>query len=286
MNRSFFGALALALVAMLLLAGTAPNAYAQDAGAAPAAQPGNIFFEIIKNVGFFWLILLPCSIWLIAMIVLLFLDLRMSGAIPPGFVEDFTDTVNKRKFKEAYDMTREDPSFLGRVLTAGMARLQYGLDDAREAALNTLDAIRSDKEQKNNYTAVIATIGPLLGLVGTVFGMIEAFIELKSGTAPNTSKLADGIQHALSVTLVGVGIAVPAIAFNTFFRNRIAQLTLTVGNVADDLLTQMYHNSKRPAAPGPQGPPTPGGPPTNPLGPVQAAQSSTSMTAQRKQGGA
>jgi biopolymer transport protein ExbB len=227
----------------------------QPAAAAPASQPvkstDNIFVHIIRSVGVFWLVLLPTSIWLIAMVVLLAMDLRMSAAIPTGFVEEFTDTVNKRKFKEAFDLAKADPSYLGRVLTAGMARLQYGLEDAREAALNALESVKSDKEQKNNYTAVIATLGPLLGLVGTVFGMIEAFMELSTGTNPNPAKLADGISHALAVTLVGVAIAVPAIAFNAYFRNRITQVTLDVMHVADDLLTQMFHNSKKPAAPAP-----------------------------------
>jgi biopolymer transport protein ExbB len=244
----------LALFALLV---TLAPAVAQDEGAAPpppapgatAAAPDNVFVHIIKSVGFFWIVLLPTSIWLIAMVVLLSLDLRMGQAIPGGFVDDFTDTVNKRRFKEAYDMARSDPSYLGRVLTAGMARLQYGLEDAREAAFNTLEGIKSDKEQKNNYTAVIATLGPLLGLVGTVFGMIEAFIELSSGSNPNPARLAAGISHALAVTLVGIAIAVPAIAFNTYFRNRITQLMLEVGHVADDLLTQMYPNSKKPGVP-------------------------------------
>lgn len=244
--------LVLALVALLL--SVAP-ALAQDAGeAAPAPAPAatghdNIFVHIIKSVGFFWIVLLPLSIWLIAIVVLLSLDLRMAQAIPAGFVDDFTDTVNKRRFKEAYELARSDPSYLGRVLTAGMSRLQYGLDDARESAFNTLEGIKSDKEQKNNYTAVIATLGPLLGLVGTVFGMIEAFMALSAGTAANPTRLAAGISHALAVTLVGIAISVPAIAFNTYFRNRITQLTLEVGHVADDLLTQMYHNSKKPGVP-------------------------------------
>jgi biopolymer transport protein ExbB len=257
----------LALFALLV---TLAPAVAQDEGAAPpapapgatAAAPDNVFVHIIKSVGFFWIVLLPTSIWLIAMVVLLSLDLRMGQAIPGGFVDDFTDTVNKRRFKEAYDMARSDPSYLGRVLTAGMARLQYGLEDAREAAFNTLEGIKSDKEQKNNYTAVIATLGPLLGLVGTVFGMIEAFIELSSGSNPNPARLAAGISHALAVTLVGIAIAVPAIAFNTYFRNRITQLMLEVGHVADDLLTQMYHNSKKPAPPAS---------PVTPAAPVVAA---------------
>ena len=169
---------------------------------------------------------------------------------PADFVEEFTETVNKRRFKEAFDMVREDTSYLGRTMTAGMSRLQYGLDDARESAMNTLEGLRSDKEQKNNYTATIATLGPLLGLVGTVFGMIMAFMELSSGSNVNPAKLAEGISHALAVTLVGVAVSVPAITVNTYYRNRITQVMLDVGHVADDLLTQMYHNSKKPSAAG------------------------------------
>ncbi|MGL6075563.1 MAG: MotA/TolQ/ExbB proton channel family protein [Fimbriiglobus sp.] len=250
-RRAWLSLIAVALVMLL-----APSlGLAQDAPAEGGGEPksqNNIFIHIITSVGIFWILLLPISVWLVAMVVLLALDLKMSAAIPAGFVDEFTDTVNKRKFKEAYDMARNDTSYLGRTLTAGMARLQYGIEDAREASMNTLEALKSDKEQKNNYTAVIATLGPLLGLVGTVFGMIMAFMELaKPGANPNPSVLAEGISHALAVTLVGVAISVPAIALNTYFRNRITQLMLEVGTVSDDLLTQMYHNSKKPGAPAP-----------------------------------
>lgn len=241
-------ALAAAAVVLLALPGVAA-AQDADAAAAPAADDNKVVF-IIRSVGWvFGAVLLGCSVWLIALVVLLFLDLRMPNAIPAGFVDEFTETVNQRKFKEAFDMAKSDPSFLGRVLTAGMYRLQYGLDDARESALNTLESIKGDKDSKNNYTAVIASLGPMLGLVGTVFGMIGAFMELgKPGTTANPTALASNVAHALSVTLIGIAISVPAIAFNAFFRNRIARVTMDVGHIADDLLTQMYHNSKKPAA--------------------------------------
>lgn len=242
------------LIASVLFVGFAQFGMAQDGEAVPAAPTKaadqNKMVFIITSIGWvFGIVLLGCSVWLVAICVLLFLDLRMQNAIPPGFVDEFTDIVNKRKFKEAYDMARGDPSFLGRVLTSGMARLQYGLEDAREASMNTLESIKSDKDSKNNYTAVIASLGPMLGLVGTVFGMIGAFMELGSGSTPNPAKLAENVAHALSVTLVGIAISVPAIAFNAFFRNRITKVTMDVGHIADDLLTQMYHNSKKPAPP-------------------------------------
>jgi biopolymer transport protein ExbB len=247
----------------LFIVGTFANvAHAQESGGSGSDKPLVLF--MMEALGWvFGPLLLAVSVSLVALVVLLALDLRMSAAIPPGFVDEFTDTVNKRKFKEAFDMARNDPSFLGQVLTAGMSRLQYGLEDAREAAMNTLEAIKSDKEQKNNYNAVIATIGPMLGLVGTVYGMIKSFSVLASATQVNPAKLADGISHALVVTLFGVAISVPAIFFNAFFKNRITRVTMDVGHIADDLLTQMYHNSKKPAAAAPGAPAAapPGAPP-------------------------
>src|SRR5262249_61203663 len=124
------------------------------------------------------------------MAVLLAMDLRMGAAIPPGFVEDFTDTVNKRRFKEAYELAKNDGSFLGKVMTSGMQRLQYGIEDAREAAFNMVESIRSSKDQLVSYFATIGTLGPMLGLVGTVYGMIRAFMRLGSGAAPPAGELA------------------------------------------------------------------------------------------------
>ena len=250
--------LCLAVLALLAVAVFADLAAAQDATPAAPAEatkektPLPLF--MLESLGWvFGPLLLGISVAMLALVVLLFLDLRMTAAIPPGFVDEFTDTVNKRKFKEAFDMARNDPSFLGQVLTAGMSRLQYGLEDAREAALNALETIKSDKDQKNNYTAVIATLGPMLGLVGTVYGMILSFQVLSQGGQPNPTALASGISHALVVTLVGVAISVPAIFFNTFYRNRITHVTMDVGHIADDLLTQMYHNSKKAGAGAPAG---------------------------------
>jgi biopolymer transport protein ExbB len=226
---------------------------AADSSRAPdqARQSSNIFMHIIKSLSWFAPIMLVVSIALIALIMLLVMELRMGSAIPPGFVEDFTETVNKRKFKEAFEMAKEDGSFLGRVMTTGMSRLQYGIDDAREAAFNMVESVKAGKDQLITYLATIGTLGPMLGLVGTVWGMILSFMELGRGGSPNPAKLADGISHALVVTLVGIALSVPAIFCHAFFRNRLIRISMDVGNIADDLLTQMYHNSRKPGAPEP-----------------------------------
>jgi biopolymer transport protein ExbB len=211
-------------------------------------SPLKIIKHMIVSVGIiFGIVLGLVSVALVTLVVLLVLELRMSSAVPPSFVEDFTDTVNKRRFKEAYELAKEDPSFVARVLAAGMARLQYGIEDAREASFSMLESVKAGKEQLIVYLATIGTLGPLLGLVGTVFGMILAFMTLASGSQINAQQLAGDISHALVVTLLGIGMSVPAIFFHAFFKNRLTRITHDAGNVADDLLTQMYYNSKKPA---------------------------------------
>src|SRR5207249_4786890 len=122
-DRSALGLLlAFTISAVIWLAPAGQIAFAQESGDAPAAaaadQEDSLFIHIVKSAGpVFGGLLLLLSVSLVALIVMLALDLRMSIAIPPAFVEQFTDTVNKRKFKEAYDLARADNSFLAKVLT-------------------------------------------------------------------------------------------------------------------------------------------------------------------------
>lgn len=224
------------------------GAAGEEAPAKPveAKKADSLLWHIIKSAGWvFGPLLLGISILLVALIVLLLMDLRLGVAVPPAFVEDFTDTVNKRRFKEAFEMAKEEDSYLGRVLTTGMGRLQYGIEDAREAAFNMVDSIESNKKQLITYLATIGTLGPLLGLVGTVFGMILSFMELSVGGSPDPKKLADGISHALVVTLLGIALSVPAIFAHAYFSNALNRIKHDVSNIADDLLTQMFHSSKK-----------------------------------------
>ncbi len=257
-------------VSLTLVLCTPATARAADEKKEEPKEPPNIFVHLVSSAGpIFGPLLLIVSIILVSLIVLLAMDLRMSVAVPGGFVDEFADLVNRRQFKQAFDMCRDDSSFLARVMTAGMARLQYGIEDAREAAMNMVESVKAGKEQLINYLGTIGTLGPLLGLVGTVWGMIMSFMELGSGDTPKASKLAEGISHALVVTLLGIGLSVPAIFCHAFFKNRSTRITMDTSNLADDLLTQMYHNSKKAeAAPRPPRRPGPRAPPPRPPCPL------------------
>lgn len=243
-------------VAASVVLTTPATARAQEPDPPPAdQQPAatkstNPIVHFFVSIGImFGLLFAAISVGMVALIILLILDLRLGEAVPTAFVDDFTNMVNKRQFKQAYDLCKGDSSFLARVLTAGMGRLQYGIEDAREAMMGMVETVKSGKDAWISYLATIGTLGPLLGLVGTVSGMVSAFRTLgESENAPKASELAGSISHALVVTLVGVAVSVPAIFFYTFFKNRLNAITTNTTNLADDLLTQMYHNSRKTAA--------------------------------------
>jgi biopolymer transport protein ExbB len=249
---ALLGIFVVSSVAVTVMMCTPVAARAQEGENQPPAEeqkkaPVNPIVHFFQSIGVvFGLLFAAISVGMVALIILLLLDLRLGEAVPTAFVDEFTNMVNKRQFKQAYDLCKGDTSFLARVMTAGMGRLQYGIEDAREAMLGMVDTVRSSKDAWIAYLATIGTLGPMLGLVGTVSGMVGAFRKLgEASGAPDATSLAGEISHALVVTLVGVAISVPAIFFYTFFKNRLTAITTSTTNLADDLLTQMYHNSRK-----------------------------------------
>jgi biopolymer transport protein ExbB len=220
-------------------------AFAEGEEAASDVHDPSLIRFFITPIG---LLLLAIYFLFVALLVWLALDVRGGAMMPFDFIETFEDAMNKRRYKEAFEMAKADNSMIGKVMTAGMTRLQHGLQEARDAALAMIESLRARKEHVISYVAIIGTLGPLIGLVGTVSGMISSFSELGRGGTPDPSKLAAGISHALNATLVGIFLSCLAIPAYSFFKNRLSRVTIDASLMADDLLTQMYHSSRRPAS--------------------------------------
>lgn len=248
------------VVLLGLLLATPPATWAQDeAKPAPSSTPSSpaaeakgesaseamINFLFKSATGY---VLLICYFAFIALLVWLLLDLRAGAFTPAEFIETFEEALNKRRYKEAFEMAKADGSMIGRVMTAGMTRLQHGLQEARDAAGAMLHNLKSRKDHVLTYIAIMGTLGPLIGLVGTVSGMIDSFAKLGGSETPKPGDLAQGISHALNATLVGIFLSCMAIPAYSFYKNRLSRLTNDLSLLVDDLLTQMYHSSRRPAS--------------------------------------
>jgi biopolymer transport protein ExbB len=186
------------------------------------------------------LVILGMSFYLVALVVWMFLEFRRDVAIPAGLPARIDRLIEERRETDVYGLLRQEGSFLGRVLREGVARLPLGMPAAQRAMELANDKSAMEMEHRTTYLATVGTLGPMLGLLGTVYGMILSFGVIgRAGEAPQASDLASGISTALIATLEGIAVSVPAIAFYAFFRNRIARIALEVQMEAEGLLERL-----------------------------------------------
>jgi biopolymer transport protein ExbB len=212
-----------------------------------------------------WVILLM-SFYLITLIAWMALEYRRSVAIPEKLTRELTDLLALKQYNEAYQKVAESPTFFGKVLAAGVRKIPSGLANAQRAMELANDDATMAMEHRTTYLATVGTLGPMIGLVGTVYGMIWSFrVIATAGGSPQASQLASGISTALFATLEGIAISIPAIVFYAMFRNRIARLSLEVAMTAETFLEQFPTSARsiHPVAASALTPPrnAPGGPP-------------------------
>lgn len=174
---------------------------------------------------------------LVAFVTMNLLAVRRDNILPEALVQGFEAHLNEKRYQDAYDLAKGDESFLGKVLTAGMAQLSSGYDNAVSAMEEVGAEENMRLEQRLSYVALIAQVGPMFGLLGTVDGMVMAFdVIAKSSQTPKPSQLAQGIGTALVTTVVGLWIAIPSIAYYHIVRNRMVRLVSEVGVVSGGLM--------------------------------------------------
>ena len=187
----------------------------------------------------YMIIFLALSFTLVALFVMNLLTARRDNVCPMLLVETFENHLNEKRYQEAYELAKADESFLGQVLSAGLAKLSSGYQQAIEAMQEVGEEENMKLEHRLSYMALIGTISPMVGLFGTVHGMISAFQVIAiGGSTPKAQDLAQGISTALFTTLLGLAIAIPAIAAFNILKNRVSRLVLEVGILSESLMSR------------------------------------------------
>jgi biopolymer transport protein ExbB len=194
-----------------------------------------------KSLGWMYgITFLAMSFSLVALIIMNVLNARHASMVPSALVADFDKLLEAKQYQQAYDLAKTDESFLGHVLAAGMAKISQGYD----AAIATMQDIGEEEnmrvEHRLSYLALIGSIAPMVGLLGTVDGMIMSFKVIANTTtgAPDPQSLAEGVATALFTTLVGLLLAIPAIAAFNILRNKVARNVFEIGVVSDELMSR------------------------------------------------
>lgn len=220
---------------------------------APAAAPAESTEEAPREMSylawiyqacgpFYTIIFLGLSFTLVALFVMNLLTARRENVCPQHLLESFEGHLNEQRYQEAYELAKSDESMLGMVLSAGLAKLSVGYAQALEAMQEVGEDENMKLEHRLSYLALIGTISPMVGLFGTVHGMIAAFqVIAAGGSTPKASDLAQGISTALFTTLLGLAIAIPAIAAYNILKNRVARLVLEVGIYSEDMMSRFQN---------------------------------------------
>lgn len=218
----------------------APAPAANDAGGGTVKPKQNLLSWVISSLGVGYLaIFLALSVTLVSLFVMNMLAARRDTLCPQELVDTFEEKLNEKDFQAAYDMARTDESVLGQVLSAGLAKLSRGYNKALEGMQEVGEEESMKLEHRLSYMALIGNLSPMIGLFGTVHGMISSFqVIALGGASPKPAELAEGISTALFTTLVGLAIAIPAIAAYNVLRNRVSRLLLEVGVTSENLMSR------------------------------------------------
>jgi biopolymer transport protein ExbB len=244
---------------------TAPTDGKVPAGAEPASQRKEQkgFFQILFSGGLIGIIIMLVLIGLsLTAAYLVFenaLSIRKSEIIPPGLSEQVRDLVTAGQYPQAIKVCRDKPCFLSFVLLYGLNEVESGWSEVEKATEDALGEQSARLFRKVEYLSVLGNIAPMVGLLGTVTGMLMAFKQVadSEGNA-GASQLADGIYQALVTTVVGLIIAIPSLGAFAIFRNRVDQFVAEAAYAAQHALAPLKRGfiaAKAPPAPPPPPPP-------------------------------
>jgi biopolymer transport protein ExbB len=227
------------LATLLAFAGVlARTAHAQPA---PAAEPVTslrigVFSILMANFDIISGTIYLLSIIGVTLIIQGFIKNRASVFMPPQTTNEIRQLISQRKFQELIDFTENDPSFISKTLNPALKRAPSfsSMKDAMETAIGEQTA---EQFRRIEYLNIIGNLGPLLGLLGTVYGMIVAFSAMQAeGGSASPATLAGGISKALAHTFLGLMLAVPCLAAFGVLRTMVDRLTVRGALVAEELL--------------------------------------------------
>ncbi len=218
------------------------------------AQDDNAVESDVKLLGWlvealglgYILIFVALSFILVALFIMNVLSLRRNSVCPAELIEGFEAHLDQKQYQEAYELSKTDESFLGNVLSSGLAKLSTSYQHAVNAMMEVGSEEQMKLEHQLSYLALIGTLSPMIGLFGTVHGMISSFFTIATaGATPDPAKLAEGISTALLTTLLGLAIAIPAIAAYNILKNRVQRLVLEVGGTSENLMGRFEKVGKK-----------------------------------------
>jgi biopolymer transport protein ExbB len=195
------------------------------------------FFGLLRAGGLIGYIIIILSFVAVAIVIEFLFTVRRNLLIPKGLSDSVLQQLTQGQLGTAIQSCQENQSMLAKVLLAGMKGFEFGWDAVEKNAEVVLEEEAAKLYRKIEYLNVIGNIAPMLGLLGTVVGMIIAFQRLaESGGVAKPTELAEGLYLALVTTAQGLVVALPALGLHSILAARIAALVSETTTAAEQIL--------------------------------------------------
>jgi biopolymer transport protein ExbB len=219
----------------------APEAGAGQPGPTQEQAPQQVtFIQMLRWAGIVGYTLVALSIATLALLFKHVFALRREALMPRRIIEGVEQFIAQKKIKEAIEFCKADESTLAKMLAAGLGELRHGYEDA----VSIMGEVGEDEIIKHNtgisLFGMIANVGPMLGLLGTVSGMVTTFNKIATAVgAVKPGQLAEGIQEALVNTVLGLAVAIPNVCVFTLLKNRVTRMFLQMGVVTEEIISPL-----------------------------------------------
>jgi len=199
--------------------------------------------EMVTAGGWLMLPILLCSVVALAICVERLITLNTEKISPPHLLARVWTQLKNNELDAPKLRTLRASSPLGEILAAGLGNAHHGRDVMKESIEEAASHVMHDLERYLNPLGTIAAVTPLLGLLGTVVGMIKVFTEIMAQGTGNASVLAGGISEALITTAAGLSIAIPSLIMHRYFVGRIDGIVIGLEQETIKLVDALHNES-------------------------------------------
>jgi biopolymer transport protein ExbB len=194
------------------------------------------FSDVFKDAGPVGLVIMLLSVVALALIIENIVSLKRDKLAPPELIDEVQALFEEEKFQEAMELCEDEPGYFTRVCGAGIAKIGHPFEAIEKSIEEMGDEESIKLHQKIGWLSLIANVAPMMGLLGTVMGMVAAFNEIAASKGQaNPADLASGISQALLTTMLGLIVAIPVTAAFAFLRNRLIKTIIETGAIVEDL---------------------------------------------------
>lgn len=197
-------------------------------------------FELLKAGGIIMVPIVACSILALAIILERFWTLRESRVAPQTSINELWRWIKKKELNGRKLKALQGSSPMGRILASGLMNAKHGREIMKESIEHEASQVIHELERFLNPLGTVATITPLLGLLGTVIGMIKVFAEIQLAGVGDAGNLAGGISEALMTTAAGLSVAIPALICHRYFLRRVDELVVNMEQEAIKLVEVVH----------------------------------------------